>query len=102
MATQVTAENGKNVDKWVDSLPVMKMTQQQFRALNEYSSTIPTGTTPGKMWKRLHRAYDTFFIHAGGKPQWVIGQYDPDCPKDSKTIDIHWYRPIITLKAATK
>lgn len=28
------------------------LTQREFRDLLEYSTTLPTGTTPGKVWKR--------------------------------------------------
>jgi hypothetical protein len=29
----------------------------------------------------------------------MIGQYDPQCPKDAETIRILWFRPILTMRA---
>jgi hypothetical protein len=87
---------------WHDSLPVLKLTCREFKKLSEYSASLPTGTTPGKRWKRLDGAHDHAFIRAGGKPKWQIGEYDPACPDDAKTIKINWYRPVICIRAEEK
>lgn len=83
------------------TLPVLRLSAREFQDLFEYSATIPTGTTPGKRWKRLDGAHDPSFRKSGGVPKWVIGEYAPDCPADAKTIKINWYRPIICVRAAT-
>lgn len=78
----------------------MRMFPEEFRQLPEYSATMPTGTTPGKLWKRLDGDFDREFKAAGGQPRWIIGQYDPFCPDDATTIKTFWYRPVIKLRAA--
>lgn len=83
-------------------LPALRITAREFRALPEYSCSLPTGTTPGKRWKRLDGAHDRNFLAAGGKPHWMIGEYDPACPPGAKIIKIFWYRPIIQILAATE
>jgi hypothetical protein len=77
----------------------MRLAWPAFRDLPEYSATMPTGTTPGKMWRRLDGDFDLDFKAKGGQPRWMIGQYDPNCPDDAKTIRTFWYRPIIMLHA---
>ncbi len=97
MAVDVDAEHRA----FVASLPPMRLTPQQFMDLLEYSSSNPTGTTNGKMWRRLDGVFDHAWRARGGKPRWIICQYDPNCPDDAKTIAIHRYRPIIVLRART-
>lgn len=80
-----------------EPLPRLRVTPAEFHALLEYSCSLPTGTTPGKRWKRLDGAYDRRCT----RPRWMIGEYDPDCPPDATRIRIIWYRPIISLRAAT-
>lgn len=99
----------------LSDLPVLRLTPPEFRALLEYSGSLPTGTTPGKRWKRLDGVHDIAFIRRGGKPRWMIGEFDPKAPtpaeieamkkrgeKPPATIGINWYRPVICLRAATK
>lgn len=85
--------------RWPYTLPTISMTVREFEALPEYSSTLPTGTTPGKRWRREDGVYDRAFIARGGKPVWVVGEYDPNCPADAKTIKVSWYRPFFRVKA---
>jgi hypothetical protein len=80
-------------------LPILRLSPREFLALPEYSSTIPTGMTPGKRWRRLDGVYDRRFIAAGGKPRWMIGEFGDFVGKDR--IALNWYRPIIVMKAAT-
>lgn len=61
-----------------DSLCV---TQTEFNSLKEYSSSIPTGTTIGKRWKR----------NCSGN--WFIGEY-VDINSETE-IGIKWWRPVI-------
>ena len=52
------------------------MTEANFKDLHEYSSTIPTGVYPGKMWKR----YD--------------GVHDPRCKREDRQWLLMWYDEI--------
>ncbi|RYF12751.1 MAG: hypothetical protein EOO77_16945 [Oxalobacteraceae bacterium] len=85
---------------YVRGLPVIRMHPHEFDKLRTYSCSLPTGTTPGKMWRRLDGDHDLDFKRRGGVPLWMVGQYDPDCPADAKDIKILWFRPIIKLTAA--
>lgn len=82
---------------WADTLPVLALTQAEFDALPEYSCSLPTGTTPGKRWKREDGAHDFAFKSQGGRPRWVIGEYDPQDDGSTPTIKINWYRPAISV-----
>lgn len=46
-----------------DKLPIERVTMAEFAALSEYSTTLPTGTTIGKKWKRKHPL------------GWMMGEY---------------------------
>lgn len=83
---------------WIDEIPTMRMTAREFRSLLDYSGSLPTGTIPGKRWKRLDGAHDPAFIMLGGTPRWVIGEYGK-VSADGKTIELHWYRPIVSVAA---
>lgn len=96
------------------SLLVLRLTDREFFALPEYSTSLPTGTTPGKRWRRLDGAHDRAFIARGGKPRWQVGEYDPTAPSDAdiermlkrgetppKSIKINWYRPVLICPALT-
>lgn len=83
---------------YIDKFPPLRMTPAEFLALPEYSATNPTGATPGKMWRRLDGCHDFSFIQAGGKPYWMICQYDPECPPDATTIKILRFKPVISVK----
>lgn len=96
-------------------LPPLRLTPREFREMPDYSASFPTGTTPGKRWKRLDGAHDLNFRRTGGKPVWMVGEYDPTAPtkveiaamkargeKPPTSIKINWYRPVIVVRAATK
>jgi hypothetical protein len=60
-------------DAWQNGLEVVEMTQAEIDALLEYSTTLPTGKTVGKRWKRR--------LFLGPKAgRWVLCEYveDPD------------------------
>lgn len=84
----------------------VRLTRREFEALSEYSSTVPTGTTLGKRWKRNLNAYrDPCFSHLhvfdGTRepdfrgPDWWMGEYAAD-PKaklregEPETVLIVW------------
>lgn len=94
----------ENCDRaaWIAELPKWPITFAACEALPEYSATVPTGTTPGRLWRREDGAHDREFVRRGGKPVWLICQYDPACPPDAKTIAIHRYRPLIRVPAGRR
>lgn len=71
------------------------LTKAEFDALDEYSASLPTGTTVGKRWKRHHGAHDRAFIAGGGQPTWMIGEFvEIGHPT---AVGIEWYVPIIAV-----
>ena len=67
-----TAEElATEIDEWVADLETVVLTKAEFDALLEYSTTIPTGKTIGKQWKR--QLY--FGKH---RLEWVRCEYTPD------------------------
>lgn len=59
-------------------LPVLRLTRRELEALPEYSTSVPTGTTPGKRWRR-----NVAFSLAGFHPPtegavWIVGEYGKD------------------------
>lgn len=90
---------------WIDELPILRLTPREFVRLLEYSASMPTGTTTGKRWRRLDGAHDFAFKARGGKARWVIGEYGAVIPakaRDVERIEVKWYRPVITVRAAVK
>lgn len=51
------------------------MSASAFKALHEYSASMPSGVYPGKMWKRHNGIYDADFLRRGGAPEWKLGWY---------------------------
>lgn len=51
----------------------VRMTKRELRKLLEYSTTLPTGTTIGKRWKRNLNWSDS-----SAEPEWILGEYIPD------------------------
>lgn len=86
----------KAAHEYYASLPPYHLTKAEFDALSEYSATLPTGTTPGKMWKRHDGAHDP----ACTEPFWIIGQYDPEDDGKGPNIKINWYVPVLKLDAS--
>ena len=84
---------------WVLALPPLHLTRAEFEALPEYSCSLPTGTTPGKRWRRHDGAHDREFVAAGGVPVWIIGEFDPDDDGQGSTIKINWFVPVPTIPA---
>lgn len=79
----------------IRDLPRLRLTESEFRALLDYSGSLPTGTTIGKRWKRLDGVYDREWVRRGGKPAWMVGEYY-DIGSETQ-IGIRWYRPVIML-----
>lgn len=83
-------------DDHVEAVPGMKldreariaeMSMAEFEGLLEYSSSIPTGQTKGKVWKR-HMA----------NGDWWLGEYGET---EGTNILIHWYHIGITVGSKT-
>jgi hypothetical protein len=51
------------------------MTLATFRELKEYSASSPSGTYPGKMWRRHNGAWDKQFLDQGGTAEWLLCWY---------------------------
>lgn len=73
-------------------MKAIHLTREEFGALPEYSASLPTGTTPGKRWRRHDGAFD----HACKQPQWLIGEYGA-VSADGRSIAIHWYIPVMVI-----
>lgn len=59
------------------------MSEQEFEALPDYSSAVPTGTTIGKRWRRAEPA------------RWLMGEYVPDPSGDPRYVGIVWREIVI-------
>ncbi|MFJ9313782.1 hypothetical protein ACIRN4_06275 [Pimelobacter simplex] len=69
-------------DAWQNGLPVVDMSQQELDALLDYSTSLPTGKTIGKRWKRR--------LFAGPKAgAWVLGEYVED--PNPELVAIVWH-----------
>lgn len=79
-------------------LPALRLTCRQFKDLLEYSGSFPTGTTIGKRWKRHDGVFDR--RPNAPPPVWIIGEYYDIGIKDK--IGIRWYRPVVSMRAATQ
>lgn len=89
----------KQEDRYAD-LPATHLTRAEFDALDEYSATNPTGTRPGKRWRRHDGAFDP----RCKKPFWLIGEYEEKeieaGPHKGKVgTFIKWSIPVIRLDA---
>ncbi len=78
--------------------PPLLISKADFDALPEYSATLPTGTTPGKRWKRHDGVFDQEFRQAGGEPFWLIGEFGT-IDEAAGTIAINWYIPVPDIRA---
>jgi hypothetical protein len=64
-----------------------------FARLDEYSCSLPTGTTPGKVWKR-----NSGFGRPGYGDEWWLGQFGEPYPEGHKhhgSIPIMWLRLVV-------
>jgi len=77
---------------------IAEMSMAEFNSLPEYSRSLPTGTTQGKVWKR-HVNWN--------KPEeskeWWLGEYGEHTPiadRDGEaSVAIHWYYIAITVES---
>lgn len=66
---------------------VAYMTMAEFNALLEYSTTLPTGQTEGKVWKRQSNI-GACQRKPKTPPKWLLGEYGKVADGH---IAIHWY-----------
>lgn len=66
----------------IGTYPIAFMTQREFEALLEYSSSYPTGTRIGKQWRRQVSERD-----------WLRGEYVEH--SDSNKVGIVWHEIVI-------
>ena len=72
-------------------LSTITLSGTEFKKLRDYSSSLPTGTTIGKRWKRRKNYYDE-------DKGWLMGEYvEHDGPN---LIGIKWHEIEIELTAA--
>ena len=69
------------------------LTPEAFKVLKEYSSSIPTGTTIGKQWKKNTHAF------TGKEAEWYLCEYVPHENPDLVGID---YKKIVIREAGLK
>lgn len=67
----------------VDSTHAL-MSEQTFKGLMEYSSSLPSGKYYGKMWRRC-----------AGRDRWYLGWYCEDSKGDPLYIGIEWREILI-------
>lgn len=89
------------LDERVADLPPLCIGQGELTELYEYSTSIPTGTTIGKRWRRNLNAYvrpqvthlhffDSVPVREVLPPLWVIGEYVA-CDEPGM-VGIKWFR----------
>lgn len=69
------------------------LTVAEFRALLNYSGSLPTGTTPGKAWRRA-----AVYHRQGLRDEWWRGVYGEPYPEGHKLhgqIPIQWRRIVL-------
>lgn len=62
---------------------VVRLTQQEFDELLDYSCSIPTGTIIGKKWKRRNDYHDE-------SKGWMMGEYIQDPKGREDMVGIEW------------
>lgn len=73
----------------VAELDPLELTSFDFERLPEYSLTLPTGTIPGKRWRR-----DLHWDGGPGGPLWVVGEFGA-VSDDGERIALKWYVPVV-------
>ncbi len=81
----------------LDTFPPIRLSRSALAALDEYSRTLPTGTTIGKRWKRNANDGRYFPIDVWGlrfvfpvPPRWTMGEYAESALPGM--VEILWYR----------
>jgi hypothetical protein len=88
------AKECKAQESFYETLPPLQLTKAEFDALDDYSATNPTGTYPGRRWRRHDGAFDP----RCKTPVWIIGEYAELFGRDDCLV-IKWHIPVIRLDA---
>lgn len=81
-----TAEQlAEEIDGWIPQLEEVTLSDEEFDALLEYSTTIPTGVTVGKQWKRQ-------LYYGKYRSEWVRAEYVPDKEDPENYVGIDWVK----------
>ena len=70
------------------------MTTRALESLLEYSTTLPTGTTEGKRWRRAVRPWFN-----RPSDEWHLGEFGTPYPEGHEyhgQIPIHWFEIVVT------
>lgn len=71
-----------------NTMPTLRLTWWLLKSISDYSASIPSGTTPGKVWRRRIRYTDP----DGPDTKYALGMYgEPDGDK----IPIYWFPVMI-------
>jgi hypothetical protein len=71
------------------TMPTMRISRRQLEALPEYSTSLPTGTYIGKLWRR-----NVAVVRAPAI--WRIGGYFPHEQPDD-FVYVRWFKPFLTI-----
>lgn len=84
----------------VESFKEIRLESHMVKNLLEYSSTLPTGVYPGKMWRTQTKKTDPIkgTEVEGLEGRWAIGVY---MPKDEKECQLTWL-PLVVVPYADK
>jgi hypothetical protein len=84
---------------------LVELTQAEFDSLGEYSTSIPTGKTVGKRWKRNVNCGGLRFENKVDEtearmlgPEWWLGEYKEDEPPSPDHVLIVWSKIVIKEK----
>lgn len=84
------------IPEWYLKLEAEPMSQAALDSLLDYSCSLPTATTIGKVWKRNLR-----FGTGDPEPLWMICEYAEKSPPDPDRVAILRRRPVITDAVAS-
>lgn len=68
---------------------LLRLFPWELESIDEYSCSLPTGTTIGKMWKRDMNEAERYHTGRPLPEEWVVAMYIPDDRPDS--VGIVWF-----------
>jgi hypothetical protein len=78
--------------------PRISITCREFKQLDEYSASVPTGVYVGKRWRHEVGAFDHKWKAEGGKPFWIIREYIECDPPEKDMVMIAGFLPVFRVK----
>lgn len=76
------------------TLPKVFMATATLLRIPNYSCSLPTGTTPGRYWRRA-----AIYFHQEPSDSWMIGQYGEPFPYGHELhgrTPIRWWQVVVT------